>query len=147
MILDWNARFKIAIGSARGLRYLHEDCRVGCIVHRDFRPSNILLTHDFEPMVSATLLGFCFHTGCTFKKKSSLLVLTANMFVPLYITSDFLQKKIFKILFVHIILIRLLILALPAGILNGIRGMRRRLLERQGIELFLHVLQFLHYRC
>lgn len=49
--LDWSARHKIAIGAARGLRYLHEDCRVGCIVHRDVRPNNILLTHDFEPLV------------------------------------------------------------------------------------------------
>ncbi|XP_068655621.1 inactive protein kinase SELMODRAFT_444075-like isoform X2 [Aristolochia californica] len=49
--LDWHARIKIAIGAARGLRYLHEDCRVGCIVHRDMRPNNILLTHDFEPLV------------------------------------------------------------------------------------------------
>ncbi|XP_010255039.1 PREDICTED: inactive protein kinase SELMODRAFT_444075-like isoform X2 [Nelumbo nucifera] len=49
--LDWHSRLKIAIGAARGLRYLHEDCRVGCIVHRDMRPSNILLTHDFEPLV------------------------------------------------------------------------------------------------
>ncbi|CAK8569572.1 unnamed protein product [Lathyrus sativus] len=50
--LDWNSRLKIAIGVARGLRYLHEDCRVGCIVHRDIRPKNILLTHDFEPLVA-----------------------------------------------------------------------------------------------
>ncbi|KAF9604139.1 hypothetical protein IFM89_002814 [Coptis chinensis] len=49
--LDWDSRVKIAIGTARGLRYLHEDCRVGCIVHRDVRPNNILLTHDFEPQV------------------------------------------------------------------------------------------------
>ncbi|XP_027331086.1 inactive protein kinase SELMODRAFT_444075-like isoform X2 [Abrus precatorius] len=49
---DWNSRLKIAIGAARGLRYLHEDCRVGCIVHRDLRPKNILLTHDFEPLVA-----------------------------------------------------------------------------------------------
>ncbi|KAK7310470.1 hypothetical protein RJT34_08021 [Clitoria ternatea] len=52
MPLNWNSRLKIAIGAARGLRYLHEDCRVGCIVHRDFRPKNILLTHDFEPLVA-----------------------------------------------------------------------------------------------
>ncbi|CAI0558629.1 unnamed protein product [Linum tenue] len=51
-ILDWHSRLKIAIGTARGLRYLHEDCRVGCIVHRDMRPDNILLTHDFEPLVA-----------------------------------------------------------------------------------------------
>ncbi|KAH9692746.1 protein kinase domain-containing protein [Citrus sinensis] len=50
--LDWQSRVKIAIGAARGLRYLHEDCRVGCIVHRDMRPNNILLTHDFEPLVA-----------------------------------------------------------------------------------------------
>lgn len=49
--LEWASRQKIAVGAARGLRYLHEECRVGCIVHRDMRPNNILLTHDFEPMV------------------------------------------------------------------------------------------------
>lgn len=51
-LMSWHSRMKVAIGAARGLRYLHEDCRIGCIVHRDFRPNNILLTHDFEPMVS-----------------------------------------------------------------------------------------------
>lgn len=49
--MDLHSRLKIAIGAARGLRYLHEDCRVGCIIHRDMRPNNILLTHDFEPLV------------------------------------------------------------------------------------------------
>ncbi|CAH9090488.1 unnamed protein product [Cuscuta epithymum] len=49
--LKWSARQKIAVGAARGLRYLHEECRVGCIVHRDMRPNNILITHDFEPLV------------------------------------------------------------------------------------------------
>ncbi|KAH6756540.1 hypothetical protein C2S53_002105 [Perilla frutescens var. hirtella] len=51
-VLDWQSRLKIAIGTARGLRYLHEDCRVGCIIHRNLRPSKILLTHDFEPLVA-----------------------------------------------------------------------------------------------
>lgn len=49
--LEWSARQKIAVGAARGLRYLHEECRVGCIIHRDMRPNNILVTHDFEPLV------------------------------------------------------------------------------------------------
>ncbi|KZV17353.1 inactive protein kinase [Dorcoceras hygrometricum] len=53
-VLEWNQRQSIAIGTAKGLRFLHEECR-GCpIVHRDVRPSNILLTHDFVP-----LLGDC----------------------------------------------------------------------------------------
>ncbi|RYQ98348.1 hypothetical protein Ahy_B08g094397 [Arachis hypogaea] len=49
--LEWSARQRIAVGAARGLRYLHEECRVGCIIHRDMRPNNILITHDFEPLV------------------------------------------------------------------------------------------------
>lgn len=63
-VLDWSARQKIAVGAARGLRYLHEECRVGCIVHRDLRPNNILLTHDFEALVSLiylTTLHYCLH--------------------------------------------------------------------------------------
>lgn len=49
--LDWSARLKIALGSARGLAYLHEDSSPR-VIHRDFKASNILLEHDFTPKVS-----------------------------------------------------------------------------------------------
>ncbi|XP_061370310.1 receptor-like serine/threonine-protein kinase ALE2 [Gastrolobium bilobum] len=49
--LDWNARMKIALGAARGLAYLHEDSNP-CVIHRDFKSSNILLEYDFIPKVS-----------------------------------------------------------------------------------------------
>lgn len=42
---------KIALGAARGLAYLHEDSSP-CVIHRDFKSSNILLEHDFTPKVS-----------------------------------------------------------------------------------------------
>ncbi|KAJ8771740.1 hypothetical protein K2173_026917 [Erythroxylum novogranatense] len=40
--LGWRQRFAIAIATAKGLRFLHEECRGGPIIHRDLRPSNIL---------------------------------------------------------------------------------------------------------
>lgn len=57
-VLDWHQRYAIAIGTAKGLRFLHEECRGGPIIHRDMRPSNILLTHDFVPMVKYSLNNF-----------------------------------------------------------------------------------------
>ena len=42
---------KIALGSARGLAYLHHDCTPR-IVHRDIKSSNILLDRSLEPHVS-----------------------------------------------------------------------------------------------
>ncbi|KAG8378171.1 hypothetical protein BUALT_Bualt08G0110200 [Buddleja alternifolia] len=50
-VLEWHRRHAIAIGTAKGLRFLHEECRGSPIIHRDTRPSNILLTHDFVPML------------------------------------------------------------------------------------------------
>ncbi|PWA48218.1 Concanavalin A-like lectin/glucanase, subgroup [Artemisia annua] len=50
-VLEWRQRRAIAIGTAKGLRFLHEECRSSPIIHRDLRPSNILLTHDFVPML------------------------------------------------------------------------------------------------
>ncbi|KOM48603.1 hypothetical protein LR48_Vigan07g230700 [Vigna angularis] len=49
--LDWEARKRIAIGSARGLAYLHEDSNPR-VIHRDFKASNVLLEDDFTPKVS-----------------------------------------------------------------------------------------------
>ncbi|XP_076920638.1 receptor-like protein kinase BRI1-like 3 [Bidens hawaiensis] len=49
--LDWSARKKIAIGSARGLAFLHHSC-IPHIIHRDMKSSNVLLDEDFEARVS-----------------------------------------------------------------------------------------------
>ncbi|KAJ4964888.1 hypothetical protein NE237_016737 [Protea cynaroides] len=49
--LDWEARFNIALGTARGITYLHEECR-DCIVHCDIKPENILLDDNYNAKVS-----------------------------------------------------------------------------------------------
>ncbi|CAN8269061.1 unnamed protein product [Cochlearia groenlandica] len=50
-VLDWSTRIKIALGSAKGLAYLHEDCHPK-IIHRDIKASNILLDESFEAKVA-----------------------------------------------------------------------------------------------
>ncbi|PHT48046.1 Proline-rich receptor-like protein kinase PERK9 [Capsicum baccatum] len=50
-VMSWATRIKIAVGAARGIAYLHEDCNPR-IIHRDIKSSNILLDDNFEARVS-----------------------------------------------------------------------------------------------
>ncbi|XP_038875239.1 G-type lectin S-receptor-like serine/threonine-protein kinase At1g34300 [Benincasa hispida] len=49
--LDWSIRYRIAIGVARAIAYLHEEC-LEWVLHRDIKPENILLDNDFCPKLS-----------------------------------------------------------------------------------------------
>lgn len=59
-MLSWHLRRRIAIGIAKGLAYLHEECS-DCIIHCDIKPENILLDAELFPKIAdfgmAKLLG------------------------------------------------------------------------------------------
>jgi hypothetical protein len=49
--LNWEKRFEIALGIAKGLAYLHEEC-LEWILHCDIKPQNILLDSNYRPKVA-----------------------------------------------------------------------------------------------
>lgn len=49
--LDWSKRYKIALGAAKGIMYLHHDCSPS-IIHRDIKSTNILLDNEYEAKIA-----------------------------------------------------------------------------------------------
>ncbi|XP_075514781.1 LEAF RUST 10 DISEASE-RESISTANCE LOCUS RECEPTOR-LIKE PROTEIN KINASE-like 2.4 isoform X1 [Primulina tabacum] len=64
--LNWETLYKIAVGVARGLEYLHKGCNTR-IIHFDIKPQNILLDEEFCPKISD------FGLAKLFKRKQSIL--------------------------------------------------------------------------
>ncbi|KAF7126954.1 hypothetical protein RHSIM_Rhsim11G0030700 [Rhododendron simsii] len=49
--IEWNKLPEIAIGTAKGMAYLHEECEQR-IIHYDIKPSNVVLDANFNPKVA-----------------------------------------------------------------------------------------------
>ncbi|GJN32275.1 hypothetical protein PR202_gb20771 [Eleusine coracana subsp. coracana] len=50
-ILNWEQRYNIILGIAKGILYLHEDSRIQ-MIHRDLKSNNILLDENMNPKVA-----------------------------------------------------------------------------------------------
>ncbi|XP_057829242.1 G-type lectin S-receptor-like serine/threonine-protein kinase At5g24080 [Cryptomeria japonica] len=51
LVMEWGIRYRIALGVARAIAYLHEEC-LEWVLHCDIKPENILVDEDFCPKVS-----------------------------------------------------------------------------------------------
>ncbi|GFQ06662.1 proline-rich receptor-like protein kinase perk5 [Phtheirospermum japonicum] len=89
-VMAWSFRLKIAVGSAKGLAYLHEDCHPR-IIHRDIKAANILLDNNFEAMVAD--FGLAKLTSDNYTHVSTRVMGTFGYLAPEYASSGKLTEK------------------------------------------------------
>ncbi|KAF3443808.1 hypothetical protein FNV43_RR13498 [Rhamnella rubrinervis] len=89
-VLDWKTRYQIALGTARGLFYLHEKCR-DCIIHCDIKPDNILLDAEFHPKLADFGLAKLF--GRDFSRVLTTVRGTRGYLAPEWISGEAITTK------------------------------------------------------
>jgi hypothetical protein len=90
-VLNWNTRYQIALGVARGLSYLHQSCHE-CIIHCDIKPENILLDASFVSKVAD--FGMAAFVGRDFSRILTTFRGTVGYLAPEWLSGVAITPKI-----------------------------------------------------
>ncbi|XP_047968792.1 rust resistance kinase Lr10-like isoform X2 [Salvia hispanica] len=85
--LNWDTKFDIAVGIARGIDYLHRGCDIQ-ILHFDIKPHNILLDDNFTPKIC----DFGLAKSCSVEKEA--VTLTAARGTIGYVAPELIHRGI-----------------------------------------------------
>ncbi|GKV46998.1 hypothetical protein SLEP1_g53947 [Rubroshorea leprosula] len=85
--LGWENLYKISLGVARGIEYLHQGCDMQ-ILHFDIKPHNILLDENFTPKISDFGLAKLYPT------KGNIVSLTAARGTLGYMAPELFYKNL-----------------------------------------------------
>ena len=91
LFLDWSVRYRIAVGVARGLAYLHEGCR-DRIIHCDVKPQNILLDPSLRPKIAD--FGMAKFVGRDFSRVLTTMRGTMGYLAPEWISGTPITPKV-----------------------------------------------------
>uniref|UniRef100_A0A8I6WXR3 non-specific serine/threonine protein kinase n=1 Tax=Hordeum vulgare subsp. vulgare TaxID=112509 RepID=A0A8I6WXR3_HORVV len=91
VVLNWDTRYQITLGVARGLSYLHQSCRE-CIIHCDIKPENILVDASFVPKVAD--FGLAAFLGRDFSRILTTFRGTAGYLAPEWLSGVAITPKV-----------------------------------------------------
>ena len=91
-VLDWRKRFEIAVGTAKGLAYLHDEC-LEWVLHCDVKPQNILLGSNYQPKVADFGLSKLLKRGELSNPSFSRIRGTRGYMAPEWVTNQSITSK------------------------------------------------------
>ncbi|XVF39862.1 hypothetical protein PTKIN_Ptkin01aG0066700 [Pterospermum kingtungense] len=91
--LDWQKRYDIALGTAKALAYLHDEC-LEWVLHCDVKPQNILLDSAYQPKVSDFGLSKLLDRGKLYYSSFSKIRGTRGYMAPEWVVNQPITSKV-----------------------------------------------------